>query len=75
MAWVVADLPAGSRRRYRLAPSDREPAHGGVTCADDGKGLELRVGGRRVLRYNRAVIDPPPGLDPVYRRGGFIHPL
>ena len=76
VAWVVRNLPAGSRRRYRLrAGGERAPAGADVTCSDDGKDLSVGVGGRPVLRYNHAVDEPPAGLDPVYRRGGYIHPL
>ena len=28
-----------------------------------------------VLSYNHAVVSPPAGVDPKYRRSGFIHPL
>jgi len=76
VAWVVRNLTAGSRRRYRLR-ADGVPAPAGavVTCADDGKDLSVAVAGRPVLRYNYAVDEPPARLDPVYRRGGYIHPL
>ena len=75
LAWVVDAMPAGSTRRYRLDPTDRGPAAATVTCTDDGRGLLLRVGGKPVLRYNHAVLEPPAGVEPVFRRSGFIHPL
>jgi len=29
-----------------------------------------------VLRYHAAITDPPrPDIDPVYRRGGYVHPI
>jgi hypothetical protein len=43
-----------------------------VECADDGKGLTISVGGKKVLRYNHAVIEQP---DPVFSRSGYLHPV
>lgn len=43
-----------------------------VDCVDDGKGLTLSVGGKKVLRYNHAVIEQP---DPVFSRSGYLHPI
>ena len=37
--------------------------------------LEITVGGKPVLQYHTAVVPPPPRVDPVYARSGFIHPL
>ncbi len=37
--------------------------------------LEISVSGKPVLKYNTAVVQPPPSVDPVYSRSGFIHPL
>ena len=28
-----------------------------------------------MLTYRRTVVEPPTGIDPVYRRSGYIHPL
>lgn len=30
---------------------------------------------RKILCYHGAVHDTPPGVDPLFRRSGFIHPL
>jgi hypothetical protein len=74
VVFLVEDLPADATRGYRLEPRD-EPAKTAVTCADDGKALRLSVGGRPVLEYHTAVLEPPPGIARLYRRSGFIHPL
>jgi hypothetical protein len=69
-------LPAGQSRRYRLQAADpAAPTQAKVTCDDDGKALTLRADGHVVVRYHHAMVDPPAGIDPVYRRSGFIHPL
>ena len=48
---------------------------GEVRLENQSGSLELSVDGKRVLRYHTAVVPPPPGVDPVYARSGFIHPL
>lgn len=35
----------------------------------------LCEGDRPVLRYNHGTVPPPPGIDPKYARGDYIHPL
>ncbi|MFV0442358.1 MAG: PmoA family protein, partial [Planctomycetaceae bacterium] len=46
-----------------------------VESVQNERGLELRRDGRTVLQYHIAVADPPAGIDPVYRRSGFLHPV
>jgi hypothetical protein len=43
-----------------------------VECIDDGKNLDLRVGGKNLLRYHHAVVEQP---DPLYSRSGYLHPV
>lgn len=91
VVWIVrGPLRAGTARRYRLSvrPGPAESrAGGGVKAIADGKPLgqgepldphravTLQVGGTPVLTYQVAVLEPPAGIDPVFRRSGFIHPL
>jgi hypothetical protein len=35
----------------------------------------LNLNDRPILGYQKAVAVPPRGIDPVFRRSGFIHPL
>ncbi|WP_340379314.1 PmoA family protein [Daejeonella sp.] len=37
--------------------------------------LTLSSGNRDLLRYNYKVVYPPKGVDTVFKRSGFIHPL
>lgn len=37
--------------------------------------LEISIGEQPVLQYHTVVVPPPTGVDPVYARSGFIHPL
>ena len=46
-----------------------------VTCVDSGEELVLSVGEKPVLKYQHAVKEAPEGIEPVYRRSGYIHPV
>ena len=41
---------------------------------DDGA-LTIRAGSKDLLRYNYKTVYPPDGVDTVFKRSGFIHPL
>jgi hypothetical protein len=45
-----------------------------MTVEDNSKALILKQDGKYVLQYNYAVVEPPEGVDKVFRRSGFIHP-
>lgn len=77
LVWpVTGDLAPGEVRRFRLewtpgeAPSPSRPRN---------VPQRLDAGGRAIARYlagTRSVLpDLPEGVDPVYRRTGYLHPL
>ncbi|MFG0334013.1 MAG: PmoA family protein [Maioricimonas sp. JB049] len=74
-AWrLERPLPAGQTRQYRVTDlSQVERPHVAIDENDDA--IVVRIDGRTVLQYNVATVQPPAGLDPVYARSGFIHPL
>lgn len=37
--------------------------------------ITINYGNQTVLVYHKAEVPPPDGVDPVYKRSGFIHPL
>ena len=46
-----------------------------VTLKKTDEALVLLRGETPILTYHVAEVPPPEGVDPVYRRSGFIHPL
>jgi hypothetical protein len=71
---IVDDLPAGSERRYRLR--NAVSAAPGVEAVQRDGGVTFSVSGRTVFRYNGEPTPlPREGIDPVFRRGGYIHPV
>ena len=77
LLWLLSDvLPAGHARRYRISASDFEQnQQKHVTVEDNGQAILVNVRGKPVLTYHTAVVMPPDGVDPIFRRSGFIHPL
>jgi hypothetical protein len=77
-AWFVLDsLKAGEARQYTIEPTlDREERQPRVDVKGERDGLTLRVLQRPVLRYQADRSDPPrPDIKPIYRRGGYLHPV
>lgn len=77
--WFVLDgkNKAGSRRTYELVQVTAALQHTGMrmTAVDNAGTLVLQENDQRLLQYNYATVEPPAGVDSVYRRSGFIHPL
>lgn len=46
-----------------------------LSVTDTGSVLEYKLGSKPLFSYNYALVYPPAGIDTVYKRGGFIHPL
>jgi len=75
--WVLTPSQA-TKRIFELAHL-AGPAHTIATPAvqieeNDGA-LLLSSEGKRLLQYNFKMVYPPEGVDSVYGRSGFIHPL
>lgn len=75
--WMIHDrMEPGSRRSYRLVPSPtriRPDKH--VTCKDDGRRITVSVDDAPVMKFNHGVMEAPEGIDSIYRRSGYIHPV
>ncbi len=78
ITWMIEKpLTVGLSRTYRLLAVDRviDRVPTMVTVKQDDRRLVVSVLGEPVLAYNHAVIESPQGIDPVYRRSGYIHPI
>ncbi len=45
-----------------------------MTATMDSKAVLLKKNGKDVLKYNFAINQSPEGVDPIFNRGGYIHP-
>lgn len=57
------------------APTVAADAAAGFECIENEDAITLQYRGKPVLRYNKSIQEPPAGIDPVYRRSGYIHPI
>jgi hypothetical protein len=49
--------------------------HGELSSKSTEEAITLFSSGKPVLTYHTATVQPPEGLDRIYARSGFIHPL
>ena len=74
--WWIAEgmTAAGAQRTYRLEEgvAAKTPE---VTIFDSERTVEARYGDKPLLRYNKAHIEPPPGVDLKYGRSAHLHPV
>ncbi len=74
--WWILDNPSTSKSRtYELIYTDSSYTAPSLMCKKTDTDLILQQNGTPVLSYRHAVQPAPPGVDPLYNRSGFIHPL
>ena len=75
-AWAVLPrLPAESTRVFRIEPALRPPPVDRVTAVRDVSHVRVAIDGRPVFSYVGEPRPLPPGVDEVFTRGGYIHPV
>ena len=75
--WIIlsGETPKGSRRNFILRQNDQPK--GTVPLKLQKRHGQLRLSSleRPVLDYQFETMYPPEGIDPLFKRSGFIHPL
>ncbi len=75
-AWALLPaVPAGATLRYRIEPALKPATADQVVAARDISHVRLTVDGRPVLSYVGEPLPLPPGIEEVFLRGGYIHPV
>lgn len=72
---LEGETPPGHVRMFELRSTGSMVHDSHVRVTDDGSNLDVMLDGRPVLSYRHALQDSPPGVDPIFARSGFIHPL
>ena len=49
--------------------------HADVQTSTGNGTIEISVSGKPVLTYHTETVNPPEGMDKIYARSGFIHPI
>jgi hypothetical protein len=75
LIFVLMDsLLPGQEQSFNLVRlNEAPPIH--VRAERDEKTLTLHHGDHPVLQYHHATMPSPAGIDTVFKRSGFIHPL
>lgn len=65
-----------TERQYVLKLEEKAAVDGSkVSIKKDYRDLSLMMNEKPILSYRYAVTYPPEGIDPIFKRSGFIHPL
>jgi hypothetical protein len=74
--WIAAGkTPAAATRMYRLAAGSSSAAAPQITIADSGQAVEASFDSKPLLRYNKAHVEPPPGVNKRHGRSAHLHPV
>jgi hypothetical protein len=71
--FILRALPAEQQAVFSIERDDT-PTRAGPGVVDGEKNLTLSTNDRTVVRFQKQG-EVPPGIDEVYRRGGYLHPL
>lgn len=75
--WLILDgtTEPGSKREFFLFSNEPEPVENIITSTFTGDNIILKKENSEILHYQASVLYPPEGVDTVFKRSGFIHPL
>lgn len=73
--WLIPAQAATMRKTFELVKGKQSRFPAAMKMERANGALTISSGGRNFLQYHFATVYPPPGIDTVYRRSGFIHPL
>ena len=74
--WLLDGInEPGSKRTFELVKAGSLPIPATMQAKDSAGSLILKEQRQHLLQYNYATVYPPAGVDSMYRRSGFIHPL
>ncbi|MBN2347861.1 MAG: PmoA family protein [Bacteroidales bacterium] len=74
LSWLVTGDNSIDKRKYELVKGKSAEAEIVQATKEDG-GLVIHEGDKNLLRYQFETMYPPAGVDSVFKRSAFIHPL
>ena len=69
------ELPKGETRQYVYKASETVVSESKIVLERTHGGLKLVLNENPILHYQSDEVYPPEGVDPLFKRSGFIHPL
>lgn len=74
--WILSGVSqAGSKREYVLYKDVRKNGRPAINVVKNSGIIRLLKDGKPVLDYAVQVVYPPAGVDTIFKRNGFIHPV
>ncbi|MBN1388184.1 MAG: PmoA family protein [Bacteroidales bacterium] len=74
--WILDGITApGELRQFELFYTREKGNSARLKSIINDANLRITQNGKEVLQYNHSVHYPPAGVDTVFRRSAFIHPL
>ena len=75
--WFILSEKEGKygKRNFVLRQSGATNSEKGIELKKDREDLTLTYDGKPILSYRHAVTFPPKGVDPNYKRSGYVHPV
>ena len=75
--WFIPDqtVRQGQRVQLELTLEETSPLSGALTAAVNEKAILLAYQNKPILSYYHAEHPVPQGVDSLFKRSGFIHPL
>jgi hypothetical protein len=67
--------PQNTKRSFTLTRKGEKVIHPVIEIEKDDAGIKLKSGNKYILQYNHREVLPPEGIDPIFRRSAFIHPV
>jgi hypothetical protein len=71
--FILDNLPASKSATYKLQSGVKKGPI--VNLTRDANVLKISAGDKPILTYQGDPSTPPQGVDPVFTRGGYIHPV
>jgi Family of unknown function (DUF6807) len=75
--WLILDgiTSVGTCREFYLYSTVKRQLINSITTEVTSRSLILKKDNSDILHYQTAIHYPPPGVDTIYKRNGFIHPV
>jgi hypothetical protein len=75
--WFILQgtTPSNTKRSFYLSQEGSKEDFSVIEIDNDESSLKLKSGTNYILQYNHAEISAPEGVDPIYKRSAFIHPV
>lgn len=64
-----------SLRTFYVKQEDTDVEFPVIEIEKDKSSLRIKSGKNYILQYSHAEVIPPEGVDPIYKRSAFIHPV